>query len=162
MSLAARDGLARGHSDLLWLKNCLLAEHASREVPRAFVDYQLLVENWRCESKRISRLLGLDFSGADAKAIDAFVTPALHRQRRTTGDTLRGRLPALETVCDAFTATARTDALIDTMLFDRLRDDYYANSAAWPAAVTTFLARFQAPEAAAQVDQQRERQHIGY
>lgn len=161
MSLATRDGLVRGHSDLLWLKNCLLAEHASRGMPRAFVDYPRLVADWRREAQRMSSGLALDFSVADADAIDAFVTPALHRERRMGDDLLRGRLSALEIVYDAFTAAARDGACIDVSLFDRIRNDFYANSLAWPVATTTFLERLHAPETAAVADQQRERQRTG-
>ncbi len=64
-----------------WLKNTLLAERNSRGVPRVFVDYANLLEDWRREVKRISAALEVDLSIPDESAIDGFLTPTLRHHR---------------------------------------------------------------------------------
>jgi hypothetical protein len=79
-SLATRDGLSTEHSLALWLKYNLLAEQASRGLPRVFVAYDSLLEDWRKEVGRIARGLGLPL--ASSAQVDAFLDPDLHRERR--------------------------------------------------------------------------------
>ncbi len=64
----------------MWLKYNLLAELHSRQFPRVFIEYSSLLEDWRREVARVSRALDLDLA-PDAAAVDAFLTPDLHRQR---------------------------------------------------------------------------------
>ena len=45
-----------------WLKYTLLAERDTRGVPRVFVEYANLLEDWRREVKRISAALEIDLS----------------------------------------------------------------------------------------------------
>ena len=65
----------------LWLKYNLLSEHDSRDLPRVFVDYSSLLSDWRRQVARIEYALKVDLSCADGAAIDAFLTPDLHRER---------------------------------------------------------------------------------
>ncbi len=66
-----------------WLKYSLLAERDTRDVPRVFVEYTNLLEDWRLEVKRISTALTVDLDTDDGGAVDAFLTPALrHHQTR--------------------------------------------------------------------------------
>lgn len=65
----------------LWLKCNILAERNSRGVPRVFVDYANLLDDWRREMKRISAELPVELHAEDEDAIEGFLTPGLHRQR---------------------------------------------------------------------------------
>jgi len=64
-----------------WLKYTLLAERDSRGVPRVFVEYANLLEDWRREVKRIFAALDIDLSSQDANAIEEFLTPDLRHHR---------------------------------------------------------------------------------
>jgi hypothetical protein len=65
----------------IWLKYNLLAELHSRGLPRVFTQYSRLLEDWRLQVARISRALDLELQTDAAAAVDAFLTPDLHRQR---------------------------------------------------------------------------------
>ncbi|MGV0043494.1 sulfotransferase family protein [Mycobacterium colombiense] len=65
----------------LWLKCNILAERNTRGVPRVFVDYANLLDDWRREMKRISTELPVELHTQDEDAIEEFLTPGLHRQR---------------------------------------------------------------------------------
>ncbi|MCG7609087.1 sulfotransferase family protein [Mycobacterium syngnathidarum] len=67
----------------LWLKFNLLAERDTRGLPRVFVEYANLLDDWRREVKRISLALGIDLDTRDEAAIEEFLTPDLHRQRQS-------------------------------------------------------------------------------
>lgn len=64
-----------------WLKYTLLAERDTRGVPRVFVEYANLLEDWRREVKRISAALAIDLNAQDEDAIDEFLTPDLQHHR---------------------------------------------------------------------------------
>lgn len=68
-------------SSALWLKCSLLAERGTRSVPRVFVDYANLLDDWHREIKRISLTLDIDLDDQDDSPIDEFLTPGLRRQR---------------------------------------------------------------------------------
>ena len=65
----------------LWLKYNLLSEHDSRDLPRVFVEYSSLLNDWRREVARIGHALTMDLAYTDGAAIDAFVSRDLHRQK---------------------------------------------------------------------------------
>lgn len=65
----------------LWLKCNILAERNTRGVPRVFVDYANLLDDWRREMKRISTELPVELHTRDEDAIEEFLTPGLHRHR---------------------------------------------------------------------------------
>lgn len=67
----------------LWLKYNLLSERDTRDLPRVFVDYARLLSDWRGQIARIEQALRVDLSSTDAAAIDAFLTPDLHRERHS-------------------------------------------------------------------------------
>jgi hypothetical protein len=56
----------------LWLKNSLLAERYTRGLPRVFVEYSYLLEDWRREVKGISTALDIDLN-PDETAINEFL-----------------------------------------------------------------------------------------
>lgn len=66
-SLGVRDGLSREHVNLLWARHLLDAERTTRDMPRCVVSYDSLLENWRLESTRISRLIGVEWPNTVAQ-----------------------------------------------------------------------------------------------
>jgi len=80
-SLAKRDQACPELSSALWLKYSLLAERASRTLPRIFVEYANLLRDWRREIARIGVALSLDLSVREERAIDEFLRQDLRRQR---------------------------------------------------------------------------------
>nr|WP_066897351.1 hypothetical protein [Mycolicibacterium houstonense] len=107
----------------LWLKFNLLAERATRELPRVFVEYANLLDDWRREVKRISVALGIDLDNRDDDAIDGFLTPDLHRQRHTGPVTEPFGTEWISAVYDALSAAARDEPL-DRSLLDRIYAAY--------------------------------------
>jgi hypothetical protein len=80
-SVAAQSSITAALSSALWLKVNLVAEADTRDVPRVFVEYANLVEDWRAEMKRISLALGVNLDNRDEDAIEEFLSPGLRRQR---------------------------------------------------------------------------------
>lgn len=58
-SLAQRDGFAPVKSSLLWLAHVLEAEQATQTLPRVFVTYDALLNDWRATVARIAAGLSL-------------------------------------------------------------------------------------------------------
>lgn len=113
-SLAKRDGFPPLKSVLLWTTYMLAAEAGSRGLPRAFVDYDALLADWRAEVRRIEAAHGAALPALTETAgeeIDGFLTPEL---RHNAG---RGNLADLgeigadaQAVLDWFGAAARGEA----------------------------------------------------
>lgn len=110
----------------LWLKFNLLAERDTRALPRVFVEYANLLEDWRREVKRISVALGLDLDTRDEDAIDEFLTPDLHRQRHTGPVTETFGTDWISAVYGALSAAARDEPL-DQSELDRVYAGYRAS-----------------------------------
>jgi hypothetical protein len=110
----------------LWLKFNLLAERDTRELPRVFVEYANLLEDWRREVKRISLALGIDLDNRDEDAIEEFLTPDLHRQRQTGPVTETFGTDWITSVYDALSAAAR-DEPVDQVELDRVYAAYRAS-----------------------------------
>jgi hypothetical protein len=84
-SLAARDGFPLRKSVMVWCAYMLAAEAASRDLSRAFVDYDALLEDWRPGLAAAEAQLGEPLpalTAAASRKIDAFLTAEL---RRNTG-----------------------------------------------------------------------------
>jgi len=109
-----------------WLKYSLLAERDTRDVPRVFIEYSNLLEDWRREVKRISNALAIDLAIKDEAAVDEFLTPGLRHHEN--------RGPAIEpfgtdwvgTVYDTLAAAAR-DEPWDESALDRVYQAYGAS-----------------------------------
>lgn len=110
----------------LWLKFNLLAERDTRELPRVFVEYANLLEDWRREVKRISLALGIDLDTRDEGAIEEFITPDLHRQRRTGPVTETFGTDWISSAYEALSAAAR-DEPVDQAELDRIYREYRAS-----------------------------------
>jgi hypothetical protein len=110
-------------SSALWLKYSLLAERHTRSLPRVFVEYANLLDDWRVEIKRISTALAIDLNTRDEGAIEEFLTPNLRHERYS------GPMPVLfgtdwmsavyETLC-----AAAGDESWDGATLDRVYDAY--------------------------------------
>jgi hypothetical protein len=130
-------------TDSLWLKYNLLAERNTRAVPRVFVEYPNLLDDWRREVKRISAALAIDLD-ADEGAIDEFLTPDLRRQRYDG--------PMIEpfgtdwnsTVYETLCAAAR-DEPWDESVLDRVFEAYRASEYAFRTASGNFRRNFSNP-----------------
>lgn len=84
-SLMARDGFSTRKSVMVWCAYMLAAEAMSRDLPRAFVDYDALLEDWRPGLAAAEVQLGEPLpalTAAASRKIDAFLTAEL---RRNTG-----------------------------------------------------------------------------
>jgi hypothetical protein len=109
-----------------WLKYTLLAEKDTRGVPRVFVEYANLLEDWRREVKRISTALEIDLNARDEGAIDEFLTPDLRHHRNG------GPVPEpfgtdwMSVVYEALGAAAR-DEPCDESALDRVFEAYRAS-----------------------------------
>lgn len=110
----------------LWLKYSLMAEKSTRGMPRVFVDYAELLDDWRRESKRISTTLALDLDATDEGAIDDFLSPDLQHQRYS-GPVEDPFSSDWMTVVYEATAAAARDELLDIPALDRVYREYQVN-----------------------------------
>lgn len=120
----------------VWLKRTLLAERHSRNLPRVFVEYSSLLRDWRHETWRIQRTLGLELR-PDEPAIDDFLTPELHRER--------SERPVQETFCNSWTtrayaiaSTAARDKPVDIEALDEIFEGYCAAEKSFRIALSNF------------------------
>ncbi|WP_231983586.1 sulfotransferase family protein [Mycobacterium sp. E2733] len=122
-SVAASWGLAPELSSALWLKYNLLAERHTRGIPRVFVEYPNLLDDWRREIKRISMALPIDLATQDANAIEEFLTPDLRRQKNRGPVTNRFGTDWISALYDAQCMAARDERPDEDML-DRIFESY--------------------------------------
>lgn len=90
-SLEKRDGLKRTNAALLWLRHVLDAERASRELNRAFVAYNHLLEDWKSTYNKISdrlELEGMYTIDEIGPQVSDFLSNELRHHTRKTGDVL--------------------------------------------------------------------------
>jgi hypothetical protein len=81
-SLASRDRFPPRKSVMLWCAYMLAAEAASRDLPRAFVDYDALLDDWRPQIAGAEAQLGEPLPAltpAAGRKIDAFLSTELRR-----------------------------------------------------------------------------------
>ena len=125
---ASRQNYVRASSALTsawWLKYTLLAERDTRGIPRVFVDYSNLLENWPREVKRVATALGIDFDSPDERAIGEFLEPDFRHHRRS------GQVPEpfgtdwIGTVYAMVSAAARDESW-DASELDRVFEAYQA------------------------------------
>ena len=109
-----------------WLKYTLLAERDTRGVPRAFVEYANLLEDWRREVKRISAALAIDLNAKDEGAIDEFLTPDLQHHRDNGRVAEPFGTDWMSVVYETLSAAAR-DEPWDESALDRVFEAYRAS-----------------------------------
>jgi len=109
-----------------WLKYSLLAERDTRDVPRVFIEYSNLLEDWRREVKRISNALAIELAMKDEAAVDAFLTPGLRHHENRGPTTEPFGTDWISTVYDALAAAAQ-DEPFDESELDRVYQAYGAS-----------------------------------
>ena len=109
-----------------WLKYTLLAERNTRGVPRVFVEYANLLEDWRREVKRVSAALEIDLSTWDEGAIEDFLTPDLQHHRHGSPVPEPFGTDWMSVVYGALHAAAR-DEPWDESALDRVFEAYRAS-----------------------------------
>lgn len=124
-SLSSLAGATPELSSALWLKGNLLSERITREMPRVFVDYANLLEDWRREMVRVSDALEVDLDTQNADEVDQFLTPDLRRQRSSGAVTDFFGRDWVSVVYDAVRAAAR-DEPWDEAVLDRAFEGYRA------------------------------------
>jgi hypothetical protein len=125
-SVAQRSGASPELSSALWLKYNLLAERHTRAVPRVFVEYANLLDNWRREIKRVSAALPIDLNTRDGDAIEEFLTPNLRRHLHDGPVREPFGTDWISTVYDVLCAAARDEPL-DGSVLDRVFEEYRAS-----------------------------------
>jgi len=138
-SLQARDGLAREHSLLLWLKYNLLVERHTRHLPRIFISYRQLTADPLAAAQKVAALpgLGLNLSPDAEQAITDFVSSELHHHRAwgslddpTPGRWVAKTYPALE--------AAAAGGAVDMHRLDEVFAEYAAYDALFRSAWISF------------------------
>lgn len=122
-SLAARDHTSPELASALWLKYNLLAERHTRALPRVFVEYANLLEDWRREVARISAALAIDLTLPDEDVIQGFLQKDLRRQRHRGPVTDRFGTNWISSVYESQCAAAR-DEPWDTSAVDHIYEAY--------------------------------------
>ncbi|WP_207568729.1 sulfotransferase family protein [Mycolicibacterium tusciae] len=136
-SITAPGGISAELSSALWLKYTLLAERGTRAVPRVFVEYANLLNDWRREVKRISAALAIDLDAQDESAIEEFLTPNLHRQRHQGPVIEPFGTSWFSTVYEDMRAAARDEPWEQSAL-DLIFDGYRASERTFRAASADF------------------------
>jgi hypothetical protein len=98
-SLHARDRMPARRALRLWLRHFLEAERDSRTLPRCWVSYEQVLENWHSVVERAGHQLGLALRPRSKEAgqeLVHFVSPGVRRSRISTEETLnRADVPAV-------------------------------------------------------------------
>jgi hypothetical protein len=93
-SLQRRNSFELPKSAMLWLRHVLDAEYFSRSLPRYFLPYEGLLQNWRLHVDRIAEHTGIvwpDRSDRSGAEIDQFLTTELYHERATWDETRNNR-----------------------------------------------------------------------
>jgi hypothetical protein len=137
VSLAALNRASPELATALWLKYTLLAERHTRALPRVFVEYTNLLEDWRREIKRISAALLIDLNTPDEGVIEEFLRPDLHRQRHSGPVTDPFGSGWISAVYEALRAAAR-DQPLDQSVLDSVFEAYRASERGFRTAFEDF------------------------
>lgn len=127
-------------SSALWLKYNLLAERHTRGMPRVFVDYANLLDDWRREMKRIAATLDIDLDTSDESAIEKFLTPDLRRQKYCGPVADHFGSDWISAVYDALRGAAQDDPP-NVSTLDRVFESYQASERDFRMAFTEFHMR---------------------
>jgi hypothetical protein len=120
-SLKRRNHWGEHRALIVWLRYMLAAERDTRDLPRCFVGYNQLMNDWRAVVDTISRQLRIAFPtrvSAVEQEIDSFVRPELRHHRHRT-DALYQRADIADCVKQAyrcFSDAAETGAVDETAL----------------------------------------------
>ncbi|UUO01973.1 sulfotransferase family protein [Mycolicibacterium novocastrense] len=117
----------------LWLKYNLLSERQTRGLPRVFVEYSNLLDDWRREVKRMSAALPVDLDVRDEVAIDDYLELDLRHERHTGKVMDLFGTDWLSTVYETLAAAAR-DEPWDESVLDGVFEAYRATESGFRAA----------------------------
>ena len=154
-----------GYASLLWLRHMLDAERYSRGMPRTFVSYASLLDDWRAVTDAVAGRLGLTWpveADAAAPAIEDFLDKDLaHHPSQDGGLFGRDDVPALVDEAEKVLARFLDDPMSEEGMaaFDRIAaaldaaalvgDRVYAEFSRRGSALGAEIARLQALPAAA-------------
>lgn len=136
-STTAAAGTSPELGGALWLKYSLLAERDTRSLPRVFVEYANLMDDWRREIKRISAALAIDLDTRDESAIEKFLAPSLRNHRHRGPVTELFGPDWLSTAYETLSAAAR-DERWDQSALDRVFESYRTSEVDFPTASEEF------------------------
>ncbi len=136
-SWSAHVGASPELANALWLKKNLLAERHTRAVPRVFVEYANLLEDWRREVKRISTALAVDLDSRNEGAIEEFLTPDLRRKRHCGEITELFGTDWNSTVYQTLSAASR-DEPWDQSALDNIFEAYRASEHGFRTALSDY------------------------
>jgi hypothetical protein len=136
-SLAKHVGSSPELASALWLKYNLLAERHTRGLPRVFVEYTNLLDDWRREVKRISAALAIDLNTLDEGAIEEFLRPDLRKHRHCDSVTEPFGTDWISVVYQVLGAAAR-DEIWDESALDRVLEAYKASEHAFQTAIADY------------------------
>ena len=137
---AARQNYVQASPELTsawWLKYTLLAERDTRGVPRVFVEYANLLEDWRREVKRISAALEIDLSTRDESGIEEFLTTDFRHHRHSSPVPEPFGTDWMSVVYETLGAAAR-DEPWDGSALDRVFEAYRASEYGFRTAFEDF------------------------
>ncbi len=125
-SLDLRGNISPEKAGFSWLQHNLEAEYHSRGLPRVFVGYSKLLDDWRSQLKRIQTALGEFIPGPDAEAaalIDSFLQAGLrhhaHSDRELVWDPRSNRW--IEEAYQALSEACRDEPTVSAEYIDRIR-----------------------------------------
>jgi hypothetical protein len=121
----------------LWLKYNLLSERNTRGVPRVFVEYPNLLDNWRLEVKRISASLAIDLSTRDDVEIEKFVQRDQRHQQHSGPVTELFGTDWFSAAYEVLRAAAR-DEPWDESVLDRVFEAYRSSERSFRIALEEF------------------------
>lgn len=122
----------------LWLKYSLLAEKRTRSLPRVFVEYPNLIENWRREVKRVSEALAINLTTSDGEgAIEEYLEQDLRHERSSGPIKEIFGTEWISTVYELLSKAAR-DEPWDEAKLDRVFQDYCASERGFRTAFEDF------------------------
>src|SRR3954471_19840696 len=130
-------GTSKELSGALWLNYSLLAERDTRGVPRVFVEYANLLDDWRREVQRISAALAIDLNTRDEAAIEEFLKQDLQHQRHSGSETELFGTDWFSAVYETLRAAAR-DEPWDGSALDRVFEAYQASEQTFRTAFEDF------------------------
>jgi hypothetical protein len=151
-SLHDRDELPPEHAIALWLKYNLVGERATRLLPRVFVEFEELLDDWRSTLDRVNGCLGLNVTldAAKSERLDQLLDHKEPREvplARSTGE--RWIAAAYE-----WLQSAAEDPSCDVTPMDECFDDVVAAETLYRVSYESYVRRFQPKATPALIAQQ--------
>ncbi len=117
-SLQARDGLTPAYTLRLWLRNVLDADAGTEGMPRAYVSYDAILDDWKGRHAILAEQLGLGL-GPTATGHHLVQSGLRHHRAGDVGD--RTLPPQIARTFAALTAAASDKASPDATILDEAR-----------------------------------------